>query len=179
MFSSLLIWFDFAAKCASWCRKRSARGIMQDFHTCNLSGEGHDLQASANGDLQRCQEAEVRERAWSDLQVRRLLLCLLLLIIFNYFNMIVFRKKPNTKCKSIPHQVCELVIVIFLWRHWLYLLEQVKDSACSELPRETCRPVSITKCEKLPVTKCRWLFQFFWDILLNLLFQAGAQLQLQ
>ena len=29
--------------------------------------------------------------------------------ISNYFNMVVDRKKPNTKCRSVPHQVCELV----------------------------------------------------------------------
>ena len=29
-----------------------------------------------------------------------------------HFNMVVYRKKPNTKCSSIPHRVCELVTMI-------------------------------------------------------------------
>ena len=35
-----------------------------------------------------------------------------LLLDFVLYHMVVCRKKPNTKCSSVPHRVCELVTMI-------------------------------------------------------------------
>ena len=53
------------------------------------------------------------------------------------------------------------------WNRWRTL--------CFKLPRETCRQVTMNKCEKLPVTKCRWLFLNISEIfLLKLFSQVGT-----
>ena len=85
------------------------------------------------------------------------LLMIYSLLLDFLFHMVVCRKKPNTKCKSIPHQVCELVTFDSIMLKDLALSVAIPlDNRWRTLYVPSCPVRPAAQWSWTSVKSCRW-----------------------